>query len=66
MKDESGNVFGTLEEVVAVPHQHLFVIRGARKEYLLPALRKWISSIDVAQGVMIVTPSAEWVGDDAV
>ncbi|MCY4612363.1 MAG: ribosome maturation factor RimM [Nitrospira sp.] len=66
VKDESGNVFGTLEEVVAVPHQHLFVVRGTHKEYLLPALRKWISSIDVAQGVMIVTPSAEWVGDDAV
>ncbi len=66
VKDESGNVFGTLEEVMALPHQHLFVVRGAHKEYLLPALRKWISSIDVDQGIMTVKPSAEWVGDDAV
>ena len=66
MKDESGNVFGTLAEVVALPHQHLFVVRGADKEYLLPALRKWISSVDLAGGVMTVTPNAEWVGDDAV
>ena len=66
VKDESGNVLGTLEEVVALPHQHLFVIRGVNKEYLLPALRKWISSVDLAGGVMIVTPAADWMGDDAV
>jgi ribosomal 30S subunit maturation factor RimM len=42
------------------------VVRGADKEYLLPALRKWISSVDLAGGVMTVTPNAEWVGDDAV
>lgn len=66
VKDELGNAFGTLEEVVALPHQHLFVIRGANKEYLLPALRKWISSVDLAGGVMTVTPTAEWTGDDAV
>jgi 16S rRNA processing protein RimM len=66
VKDESGHVLGTLAEVVALPHQHLFVVRGADKEYLLPALRKWISSVDLAGGVMTVTPDAEWVGDDAV
>ncbi len=66
VKDESGNVLGTLEEVVPVPHQHLLVVRGAGKEYLLPALRKWIRSVDLDGGVMTVTPSAEWMGDDAV
>ena len=66
VKDQSDNVLGTLEEVVALPHQHLFVVRGANKEYLLPALRKWITSVDLAGGVMTVTPGAEWMGDDAV
>ncbi len=66
VRDESGKVLGTLEEVVEVPHHHLFVIRGGGKEYLLPALRKWIPSIDVAGGVMTVASTAEWGGDDAV
>ena len=66
VQDDSGNALGTLEEVVALPHQHLFVVRGAGKEYLLPALRKWIVSVDLAGGVMTVVPGAEWMGDDAV
>ena len=66
VQDESGHVLGTLEEVVEVPHRHLFVIRGTGKEYLLPALRKWISGVDVAAGVMTVASTAEWVSDDAV
>lgn len=66
VKDESGHVHGILEEVVTLPHQHLFVVRGAGKEYLLPALRKWIASVDLAGGVMTVVPGVEWMGDDAV
>ncbi len=66
VQDDSGNLLGILEEVVALPHQHLFVVRGANKEYLLPALRQWISSVDLTGGVMTVTPSTEWMGDDAV
>ncbi len=66
VKDDTGNVLGTLEEVMALPHQHVFVVRGPDREYLLPALRKWITSVDLAGGVMTVKPSAEWMGDDAV
>lgn len=66
VQDESGHVLGTLEEVMTLPHQHVFVVRGPDKEYFLPALRKWIMSVDPAGGVMIVKPSVEWVGDDAV
>ncbi len=66
VQDDSGNVLGTLEEVMTLPHQHVFVVRGPDKEYLLPALRKWITSVDPAGGVMIVKPGMEWVDDDAV
>ncbi len=66
VQDVSGTVLGTLEEVVEVSHRHLFVIRGDGKEYLLPALRKWIVCVDVGAGVMTVASTAEWVGDDAV
>ncbi len=66
VRDESGNVLGTLEEVVEVPHGHLLVIRGADTEYFLPALQQWISRIDVAAGVMTVVPAAEWMLGDAM
>ncbi len=66
VRDESGRVLGTVEEVVDVPHRHVLVIRGHGREYLLPALRKWISRVDVGAGVMTVARTAEWVGDDAV
>lgn len=65
VRDETGSVLGVLEEVVELPHQHLFVIRGTDHEYLLPASRKWISRVDVAEGVMIVAPTEEWVSDAA-
>ncbi len=65
VREETGNVLGELEEVVTLPHQHLFVIRGAEKEFLLPASRKWILNVDVAEGVMIVAPTEEWVSDVA-
>ncbi len=66
VQEESGHVLGTLQEVVEIPYRHLFVIRGNGKEYLLPALRKWISGVDIAAGVMTVASTAEWVGDDAM
>ena len=65
VREETGRVLGTLEEVVTLPHQHLFVIRGAEQEFLLPASRKWILNVDVAEGVMMVAPTAEWVSDGA-
>ncbi|MDA0737898.1 MAG: ribosome maturation factor RimM [Nitrospirae bacterium] len=66
VKEESGNVLGVLEEVIETPAQHLFVIRGQGREYLLPALKKMFVKVDIPGQEMIVVPKEEWSGDDAV
>lgn len=62
VKEESGNVLGILEEVIETPGQHLFLIRGSGKEFLLPAFKKWIVTIDIPGQEMTVLPKEEWSG----
>ncbi len=66
VKEGSGDVLGVLEEVIETPAQHLFLIRGQGREFLLPALKKWIHKVDIAGREMTVAAKEEWSGDDAV
>jgi len=66
VKEESGNVLGVLEEVIETPGQHLFVIRGQGREFLLPASKRWITKVDIPGQEMTVISKEEWSGDDAM
>lgn len=66
VKEESGEVLGVLEEVIETPAQHLFAIRGQGREFLLPALKRWIIKVDIPGQEMTVVSKEEWSGDDAV
>ena len=64
--EESGEILGVLEEVLETPAQHLLVIRGQGKEWLLPASKKWIAQINIPSKKMTVISKEKWSGDHAV
>ena len=64
--EESGEKLGVLEEVLETPAQHLLVIRGQDKEWLLPAFKKWIAQINIPSKKMTVVSKEKWSGDHAV
>lgn len=48
-----GHVLGTLEDVLALPAQPVYVVRGAR-EYLIPAVDAFVLETNLEDGYMIV------------
>jgi len=58
--DETGRKLGTLEEVRALPHQHLFVVVQEGKEWLIPATRQVVKQINTEERRMTVAPIEEW------
>lgn len=51
---EEGERLGTLEEVLKLPAQDVYVVRGARGELLIPAVEEFIRRIDPEAGIMTV------------
>lgn len=58
--DETGRVFGKIEEVINRPHQPLFVVRIENRELLIPAIYPIIRHVDVRAGTITVAPFEQW------
>jgi 16S rRNA processing protein RimM len=54
VRDEDGRVLGTLEEIWQLPGNPVFVVRHADREFLVPATKKAIASVDRAGRLMAV------------
>ncbi len=52
--DEAGRPLGSVEAVLEAGGQHLFVVRQATQERLVPAVKAWVREIDVVAGRMTV------------
>ncbi len=52
--DESGTEIGTLTEVVDLPVQNVYVVRGATGEHSIPAVPEFVLRTDVDEGVVQV------------
>lgn len=51
---ETGEELGKLEEVLAYPAHKIYVVRGGRDEFLIPAVPAFIAGIDMAAGTVDV------------
>ncbi len=51
---DTGEVLGTLEEVLHYPAHDIYAVRGGRDEYLVPAVPAFIAAIDVPGGAVDV------------
>ena len=49
---ETGEELGTVEEVLDYPAHKVYVVRGGRDEFLIPAVPAFVKSIDIAAAVM--------------
>lgn len=47
---ETGEVLGTVEEVLTYPAHKIYVVRGGKDEYLVPAVPTFIAGIDMEGG----------------
>ena len=47
---ETGEVLGTVEEVLTYPAHKIYVVRGGKDEYLVPAVPAFIAGIDMEGG----------------
>jgi 16S rRNA processing protein RimM len=54
VRDEQGHSLGTLERVWELPGSHVFVVRGAGGEVLVPAAKDLIAAVDLDRRVMTV------------
>lgn len=52
--DESGGEIGTLDEVLELPVQRVYVVRSAGREHLIPAVPEFILNTDAENGVVTV------------
>lgn len=53
VRDETGNVIGTLEEIEETPSAPLYIVRGS-EEHLIPGVPEFIRAVDVEKGIVTV------------
>ncbi|MFM8540828.1 MAG: ribosome maturation factor RimM [Nitrospira sp.] len=54
VQDEQGRAIGRLAEILETPGTHVFVVKAARGETLIPATKSMVASVDVARGTMTI------------
>lgn len=52
--DEEGTAYGTVSEVIEAPANDVYIVRGAKGEILIPALKAVVTKVDVANKLMHV------------
>jgi len=56
VKSSRGEVIGEITDVWFMPANDVYVVRQGEKEWLIPAVREVIKSVDVEAGEMIIEP----------
>jgi 16S rRNA processing protein RimM len=52
--DETGHELGCIDMIWDLPAHPVFVVKQGGREVLIPAVKEFVRSVDVAQGRMIV------------
>ena len=54
VENERGDEVGVLETILEVPDNHVFVVRKGTEEVLIPAAKRFVTSVDLARRRMTV------------
>ncbi|MGE5818981.1 MAG: ribosome maturation factor RimM [Deltaproteobacteria bacterium] len=54
--DLKGERIGVITHTWSTPGGELYVVRGAEKEHLIPAVKEIVEKVDLAAGTMIINP----------
>ena len=60
VETDTGEVIGTIREVLSPGANDVFVVATPAGDVLVPALRRYVTSVDIAGGKVIVTRTDEW------
>jgi 16S rRNA processing protein RimM len=64
VRDEAGREMGTLEEILATPGNHVFVVRGKEGEVLIPATKGAVAAVDLPRRTMTVRRDGEIIAKE--
>jgi len=53
---EDRTMLGKIESILSTGGNDVYLVRKEGREYLIPALKRVISKVDLAQREMIITP----------
>ena len=53
---DQGEPLGILADIIATGSNDVYVVKSAEREYLIPALEDVVREIDLAGGIMTVSP----------
>jgi 16S rRNA processing protein RimM len=56
--DTKGERIGVVARTWSTPGGELYIVNGASKEYLIPAVKEIIEKVDLAAGKIIINPPA--------
>jgi 16S rRNA processing protein RimM len=56
VETESGEVIGTVQEVMQLPANDVWVVTKGEREYLIPAIKDVIRAVDVQRRVVMIHP----------
>ena len=54
--DMNGEYIGRISSTIATAGGELYVVRGATKEHLIPAVKEFIEKVDFTAGKMVINP----------
>lgn len=54
--DEAGMSIGTVQEVMQLPANDVWVVTSGEKEFLIPAIKEVIRSVDVGRRTVVIRP----------
>jgi 16S rRNA processing protein RimM len=56
VRNTKGEKIGVIKEVISLPANDVYVVRGEKRDYDIPAIREVVKKIDVKNKVMIIAP----------
>ena len=63
VENERGDEVGVLETILAIPGNHVLVVRKGTEEVLIPAAKSFVTSVDLARHRMMVRGIDDLVED---
>ncbi len=66
VRSEEGHDLGRVVEILETGANDVYVVRGEREEWLLPATREVVKGIDLATEIMLVRPLEGMIDAEAV
>ena len=63
VETDTGETLGTIREVLTPGANDVFVVETAEGDLLLPALKRYVTAVDIAAGKVVTTRVDEWRAD---